>query len=113
MSDDSTAKTERIRALNDRFRQTMTGGRFMMTAGVSALGAERVARLVQSVRAFNTFSADNDPHGEHDFGAIDDNGERFFWKIDYYDLSMEFHSEDAADASKTVRVLTVMLAGDL
>jgi hypothetical protein len=24
---------------------------------------------------------DNDPHGEHDFGAFDHAGERIFWKI--------------------------------
>jgi len=28
---------EKIRALNDAFRRTMTGGRVLMTAGVNAL----------------------------------------------------------------------------
>jgi len=32
------------------------------------------------VRAFDAFTNDNDPHGEHDFGAIDEGGVRCFWK---------------------------------
>jgi hypothetical protein len=37
---------------------------------------------------------------------------RNLFKIDYYDASMEFGSEDLADLSKTTRVLTIMLAED-
>ncbi len=32
------------------------------------------------------------------------------FKIDYYDLTLSAHSTDPADATQTVRVLTVMLA---
>ena len=28
--------------------------------------------LLQRVRAFDAFTEDNDPHGEHDFGSIDE-----------------------------------------
>jgi Protein of unknown function (DUF3768) len=34
------------------------------------------------------------------------------FKIDYYDASIDFGSEDPADLSKTTRVLTIMLAED-
>ena len=59
---------------------------------------------------FSDFDADNDPHKEHDFGSFTLAGRKFFFKLDYYDLAMEFGSEDPADPSKTTRVLTIMLA---
>ena len=52
----------------------------------------------------------HDPEGEHDFGAFEHGGARFFWKIDYYTPDMEHGSEDPADPSQTLRVLTIMLA---
>lgn len=65
--------------------------------------------------AFDAFTEDNDPHHEHDFGSIDYEGNRIFWKIDYYDhasfgTGRDMGSEDPSDAAKTLRVLTVMLA---
>jgi len=36
-------------------------------------------------RGFDNFNADNDPHGEHDFGSFELEGEKLFWKIDLYE----------------------------
>ena len=104
------SKTDRIRDLNDEFRCTFVGGVVVVTAGVEAMPAEQRKSLLAKVRAFETFSEDNDPHGEHDFGAVDEAGVRYFWKIDNYDRAIEFGSPDAADPAVTTRVLTVMLA---
>ncbi len=101
---------ERIRELNDRFRATMTGGRVMLTAGVGGLPSDVKAMVIRRVATFSDFNADNDPHGEHDFGSFTLAGRKFFFKLDYYDSAMEFGSEDPADPSKTTRVLTIMLA---
>ncbi len=38
--------------------------------------------------------------GEHDFGTIEIDGERFFFKIDYYGLDMQFGAEDPSDAEQ-------------
>src|SRR5205809_590344 len=100
---------DKIRALNDTFRTTMTGGRVLMTAGVDALPSDVKAMAVRKMATFTEFSPDNDPYGEHDFGNFELAGQKFFWKIDYYDAAMEFGSEDPADPAVTTRVLTIML----
>jgi Protein of unknown function (DUF3768) len=46
-----------------------------------------------------------DPYGERDFGGFEHQGEKIFWKIDYYDKSMKKGSEDPSDRGQTVRVL--------
>ena len=105
------SRAKRIADLNDKFRKSLvTGGRTYMTAGVNAKGAEFVAKALVQVIAFDDFNADNDPHREHDFGSFELEGEKLFWKIDYFDLAAEFGSEDPTDPKKTLRVLTVMLA---
>jgi hypothetical protein len=110
MTSTTLSKTEIIRDINDAFRRTFIGGAVVITAGVEAMPTERRRSLLQKVRAFDVFTGDNDPHGEHDFGAINEGGVRCFWKIDYYDRKTEMGSPDPADPSVTTRVLTVMLA---
>lgn len=112
----SDQRTIKIRDLNDAFRKRLPRagkiGRLNVTAGVAALDAQRLAQLLLSVRSFDAFSGDNDPHGEHDFGSIEQDGTRFFWKIDSYDQWMQFGSPDPTDPSVTTRVLTIMLASE-
>jgi hypothetical protein len=86
--------TLEIRRLNDSFRRG--GGKRLMTAGI-ALPPQDQAAILAKVIAVDAFTEDNDPHGEHDFGAFDHAGHRIFWKIDYYDQSLDFGSEDPAD----------------
>jgi Protein of unknown function (DUF3768) len=110
MNSQTLSKVDKIRDLNDAFRRTFIGGAVVVTAGVEAMSVDQRQSILEKVRSFVTFTADNDPHGEHDFGALEQDGERFFWKIDYYDRAMNEGSPDAADASVTTRVLTIMLA---
>ena len=104
------AKTDKIRELNDQLRQNFAGGAAVMTPGIAALGAEAVARIVKTVAVFDDFCHANDPHEEHDFGAFDADGHRVFFKIDYFDESLTYHSLDPADPTVTKRVITIMLA---
>jgi hypothetical protein len=101
---------QRVKALNDQFRRSFSGGQVMMTAGVAALEPGLRAGVLEKVRAFEDFDDDNDPWGEHDFIGFEIDGQTFFGKIDYYAHDMKHHSDDPADAAKTVRVLTIMLA---
>ena len=63
---------KRIRELNDRFRTNGEGrGTIFFTSGLQTEGGAFVAKAVGAVRQFSDFSNDNDPWGEHDFGAIE------------------------------------------
>jgi hypothetical protein len=107
-----TVKTDRIRALNDELRQHLQSGGAVMTPGVVALGREAVQRIVQTIATYDDFCQANDPHGEHDFGSFDFEGTSIFFKIDYYDRNLTFHSPDPADPSVTERIITIMLADE-
>jgi hypothetical protein len=101
---------EKIRVLNDNFRTTFIGGQLYLTIGVAELPIDVKAQALLLVKTFKDFTGSNDPHGEHDFGSFEVAGEKFFWKIDYYDLDRRYGSEDPSDPEKTTRVLTIMLA---
>jgi len=104
---------KKIAELNDLARTAMgVAGRVLQTDGIAALPAQAQSRIREKVELFNDFTPANDPYGEHDFGAIEHEGERIFWKIDYYDKRCEYGSEDPADPSQTTRVLTIMLASE-
>ncbi|MGW9332498.1 DUF3768 domain-containing protein [Bosea sp. NPDC055594] len=101
-----------IRRLNDELRQTFVGGAIRVTPSVIALGSKAQKAIVGKVRGFGAFDERNDPFGEHDFGAFDLDGEKVFFKIDYYNREMTAGSENPADQTVTTRVLTIMLAED-
>ena len=112
MTSATESKTDRIRSLNDAFRRTFVGGAVMITAGVEAMPLDQRRSLLQKIREFAAFDEDNDPHHEHDFGAVAEGGQRFFFKIDYYDRKTEFGSPDPSDPAVTTRVLTIMRADE-
>ncbi len=105
-------KVGRIRRLNDRFRRSGIGGDILITPGIQSLGDEGLQKVAAKVAEFDQFDHDNDPHGEHDFGAFDHDGQRIFWKIDYYGPDLMSGSEDPSDPDATRRVLTIMLASE-
>lgn len=118
-----------IRRLNDIARSNPgTGCIANVTSGFHALpDADRFAALAAIV-AFTKWDGDNDPYGEHDFGAVyrlaggtwtqtrpDDEKtitQTVFWKVDCYDNDLSFGSEAPWDGSLTKRVLTIMLASE-
>jgi hypothetical protein len=110
MSDTSPEKIARIRELNDAVRCKAIGGRVVITRGIQALGTAVVCQVLASVAAFDNFTEDNDPWGEHDCSLLTVDNRRVLFKIDYYDLELQYHSPDASDPAVTRRVMTVMLA---
>jgi len=104
----------KIRALNDHVRRSFLFGRVVMTSAVSALPDEAMQALFMEVQTFEEFTPDNDPHGEHDFGAIQFRGNTWFWKIDYFKRGSEctLGSDDPSNSDETERVLTIMRADE-
>ena len=106
----------RIAEINDRFRKAVLtepqkGGRCFVTRGIHALNADVQMAILGKVKAFDTFTEDNDPYGEHDFGAIEMVGVgKMFWKIDYFkDANLDCGTEDCENA---YRVLMIMVADE-
>ncbi len=110
MHEQVTLEANPVRELNDQFRSCFVGGTVVMTRGVAALGTPRVDRITTLVQNYDSFDTDNDPYGEHDFGVIDLDQTRIYWKIDYYDVSLLAASPNPADPILTKRVLAMMLA---
>jgi len=104
-------RQKRIQRLNDALRHGQCEhASIVITSGLQTKGQEYLAEVSKAVSGFENFTKNNDPHLEHDFGSIEINGDKVFWKIDYYDLAMKYHSPDAANSAVTHRVLTIMFA---
>lgn len=111
-------RAEQIAKLNDRARSGFDpSARIMFTRGCldafcsgdTPSGLVAQAELIKTMRRHRF---EEDTYGERDFGAFTFRGERVFFKIDYFDLNLEYGSEDPADASITARVVTIMLASE-
>ena len=115
----SANKKEEIARLNDQFRRADNEdikGTFHVTSGLleHAINAgSSPLHVFVSVGMYQDFSEENDPYGERDFGVFDFEGERCYWKIDYFsDDSMTYGANDPADLTQCYRVLTIMLAAE-
>ncbi len=102
----------KIRDLNDQLRRSFIGGLLVMTRSVAGLDQRIKDDLFYAVQRFNSFDEKNDPYAEHDFGKVIVHGQAFYFKIDYYNRSMEMHSPDPSDPKLTKRVLTIMTPED-
>lgn len=109
---DDQPRHVRIRIINDRCRKHFLGCTVVITPSVQELEDVERAQLLLTVREFDAFDGDNDPHLEHDFGAIDMHGRKWFWKYDYYSPDMRTGSDDPSDTERTRRVLTILAADE-
>ena len=108
-----TARSEAVRLINDHCRQTFTGCLIVLTATVAELEIATRAAVLEKVRSFTDFDEDNNPHGENDMAFFDHDGERYFFKFDYYgDASHRTGANDPSDTTNTFRTLTIGTAAD-
>jgi len=105
-----TTTTTKIAELNDQCRKSLFHPTLHLSVGIFNKNTTKINAILELIKKFDSFTEENDPYGEHDFGSIEYKGEKIFWKIDYYDVNHKYLSEDPADPAKTKRVITVMLA---
>ncbi|TGX49047.1 DUF3768 domain-containing protein [Sphingomonas gei] len=114
-----TDSIPRIAALNDRIRLGLdSNARTVITAtclatlsgdGRAVSEALAQAQVLGAIRRYAFKPEDGAERARGEF-SIGDTIVRF--KIDYYDLSLEWGSEDPADLAATIRVMTIMLPAD-
>ena len=105
--------TPTIAELNDRFRKgDQSLGKTVGSEIFGNLDPDQKLALTRLVREFDDFNEGNDPYQEHDFGSVEYDGDKWLWKIDYYDPNYEHGSEDPANPAVTRRLMTIMLASE-
>ena len=60
------------------------------------------------VATFNEFNGDNDPYGEHDCAMFEVAGQKFMFKIDYYDKDIKYGAEVAKAFRTLIRPRPLM-----
>lgn len=111
---DSQNKTAEIARLNDQARTDWINGgaKVIITQGIQAFGETDQQKIFKQVIEFNDFSEDNNPYGERDFGSFTFQEQKLFWKIDYYNKTLDGGSSNPSDPEATQRVLTILLASE-
>lgn len=106
---------------SDRFRNTWGAdftipGQIVMTQAVAALRPAWMVKAMAAIQRFDDFNEDNDPYGDHSFGAVEitvgDETKTIWFKIDLYDWNLEYGAEDPTNLELTKRVMTVLFPSD-
>ena len=104
--DTTATQTLQVAALNDAARSNAAN--YMATRGIMALSDITISGIFVAVQEFTAFTEDNDPYGEHDFGSFTVDGQKVFWKIDYYTQDLSGGCDPLDPDCR--RVITIMLA---
>ena len=115
-------RSEKIAKLNDQLRSKIgypfnslidTNDQFVLTQGIiDSFNDGEIKTIFHDIKTFDNFNEGNDPYQERDFGSLTAKGRNIFWKIDYYDNDLKYHSPDNTNTEVTTRVLTVMLSSE-
>ncbi len=93
-------------------------GRIVFAGGLAQEDRSKQIAAAQAATLDNNFTSENDPHGEHDFGAVTVPGSssfkefKIFWKIDYYSSSEMEDGADDPSALQAYRVLSIFYPDD-
>jgi methyltransferase (TIGR00027 family) len=102
-TDTATTPNVAVRRLNDRLRQTFTGGRMVVSPGVLGLPAEARSSVLDRVRTFDAFEPENQEL--RDFGKFRFGGVSYCFELERSRLADD---RDFGDGRVSSRVMTVM-----
>lgn len=121
-------RTDEIAALNDAARTgSLAASKTVFTRALANILAgedpdprTRQLNLMMGQRSLRRLINEtpidqgNDPHGERDFGVVEFEGHKIFWKVDVYanDGTLSWGSETPWNAEQSFRIVTIMLASD-
>lgn len=102
---------DEIKKRNDAFRKSLIrDSKHKVVLTESVHESPNKDLIIEAIRNFDSFSGENDPHGEHDFGSVVVAGEKYFFKFDYYDLQYEYGADPKEE--DYALLLTIMHASD-
>lgn len=79
-----SATAARYDELRKRIPSIADPNKLVCTSGIVASFGHCIGQMMDRVKRYDAFTANNDPWKEHDFGAFEFEGEKIFWKIDDY-----------------------------
>ena len=105
------SKAERLRALNDQLRTTFIGGTVMITKGIEAIPFAKRKRILEQVRSFGAFDAENDPTASMIARSSKPRANASCSRSTIPIARCGFIRR-SADPAVTARILTIMLASE-
>lgn len=116
----------KVAAQNDLFRRRVClgvpyapdqgpplAGTLVATSAIHAEGPGFVQTCLDRIGAVDSFPAENDPDGYHDFGSVGVSGKTVWFKIDIFDRwERDYGAEAPDDPARTYRVLTILFPSD-
>ncbi|MDD4556456.1 MAG: DUF3768 domain-containing protein [Alphaproteobacteria bacterium] len=101
-----------IARLNDEFRRDLNQGKVILSPKIGIESAKDITNILNLIKNYKNFNHYNDPYKERDFGSLSYNGNKIYWKIDYYDEFFEYHSKNPSNPNITNRIITIMFADE-
>ena len=101
---------QKIRILNDAFRQEPKAANVYISLEVVRLGETKLKELFSKLKSYTNFTTENDPDGDYSSGVIQLGKHKIDWGIYYWDLDGEEDSPDPSNAKVTTRILNLDFA---
>ena len=112
-----------VAAHNDEFRRhkclgapltLQLRGLIVMTQTLAAMDPILVHKARVAIGRLDVFEPDNDPDGFHDFGAVEIDDQKIWFKINLYEAGSDkrYGAERPDNPVTTERVMTLMLPSD-